>query len=123
MTPTVTFDNSRPSLEVGDLEAALRFFGDVVGFPVEVVEGEPPMFAIIGSGASQIALVEVEDPAIQNGAACYVYVRGLDDLIERLSAAGVALDVPLTERPWGLRDIVVTVPGDGPRIAFGEPIA
>jgi hypothetical protein len=46
---------------------------------------------------------------------------GLDALIERL-AAGVALDMPLAVQPWGLRDIVVPIPGDAPKSAFGETV-
>jgi predicted enzyme related to lactoylglutathione lyase len=122
MAPPMQFEHCRPSIEVGDLAAALAFLTDVVGFTVFVVEGEPPVFAIVGEDAAQIGLVEVDGPARPDGAACYVTMRGLDELIERLAEAGVPLDVPLTERPWGLRDIVVTLPGDGPMLAFGEHI-
>jgi predicted enzyme related to lactoylglutathione lyase len=114
------FDRSRPSLEVGDLGRALAFLTEVVGLTATVVHGDPPMYAMVGTDAAEIALVEVDEPAIPGGAACYVTMAGLDGLIERLAAAGVALDVPETERPWGMRDIVVTLPGDGPKVAFGE---
>jgi hypothetical protein len=122
MAPSQRFERCRPSIEVGDLGAALAFLTDVVGFTASVVEGEPPVFAIIGEDAADIALVEVDEPAWPDGAACYVTMSGLDDLIERLAQAGIPLDVPLTERPWGLRDIVVTLPGQGPKLAFGERI-
>ena len=118
-----TFEHSRPSLEVGDLGTALGFLTEVVGFSAHVVEGEPPMFAIIGEGPAEIALVEVDEPAIPGGAACYVTVTGLDDLVGRIAAAGIELDIPMSERPWGTRDVVVTIPGEGPRLAFGEVIA
>jgi hypothetical protein len=121
-TPAPTFRRSRPSLEVGDLGAALAFLTDVVGFDVRVVEGEPPLFAIVGDGPSELALVEVDEPALPQGAACYVTMTGLDGLLERLAGAGIEPAVPLTERPWGLRDIVVVLPGEGPRVAFGEQI-
>jgi hypothetical protein len=117
-----TFERSRPSLEVGDLGTALGFLTDVVGFTARVVEGEPPMFAIVGDGPAEIALVEVDEPAIPDGAACYVTMSGLDDLLGRIAGAGIELDIPPTARPWGNRDVVVTIPGEGPRIAFGEVI-
>jgi catechol 2,3-dioxygenase-like lactoylglutathione lyase family enzyme len=116
------FERSRPALEVGDLGAALAFLTDVVGLPLVVADGEPPGFAIVGEGNAEIALVEVDEPAIPDGAACYVTMEGLDGLLERLDGAGIALDVPLTSRPWGQRDIVVTVPGEGPKVAFGERV-
>ena len=36
------------------------------------------MFAIVGDGAGEIALVEVDEPALPEGAACYVTVTELD---------------------------------------------
>jgi len=37
-------------------------------------------------------------------------------------AADVPIVVPLTEQPWGLRDVVIGCPGDGPLVAFGETL-
>ncbi|MCU1393464.1 MAG: hypothetical protein JWM34_1892 [Ilumatobacteraceae bacterium] len=119
-TDAPTFERSRPSIEVGDLREALTFLTDVVGFPLIMSEGEPPMFAIVGTDHAEIALVEVDEPALPGGAACYVTLQGLDALIGRIGAAGIELAIPLTERPWGQRDIVVALPGEGPMIAFGE---
>lgn len=115
-----TFEDVRPTIEVGDLVAALDFFRETVGMNVVVVEGEPPTFAIVGDEGAGLGLVQVDDPAIPLGAACYVTMTGLDELIGRFESAGLNLDVPLTVRPWGQRDVVVTVPGSGPKIAFGE---
>jgi catechol 2,3-dioxygenase-like lactoylglutathione lyase family enzyme len=124
MAPTdpPRFENARPALEVGDLAEALAFLTDVVGLPLIVSQGEPPMFAMVGEGAAEFALVEVDEPALPEGAACYVTLEGLDGLIDRIAAAGIELDIPLTVRPWGQRDIVVTVPGEGPKVAFGERV-
>jgi len=117
------FDRARPTLEVGDLGTALAFLADVVGLPVTVTQGEPPRFAMVGEGHAEIALVEVDEPAIPEGAACYVTMVGLDELVDRIAAAGVELALPLTVRPWGQRDIVVRIPGEGPLVAFGEEVA
>jgi len=35
---------------------------------------------------------------------------------------GIVLDQAPTERPWGIRDLVVRCPGGGPLIAFGEEL-
>lgn len=118
----LTLIRSRPTIEVGDLGQALGFLTDVVGFTVTAVEGEPPMFALVGEGPSEIALVEADDPAIPAGAACYVTIGGLDELVQKIVGAGFELALPVTERPWGLRDLVVRLPGDGPLVAFGEAI-
>jgi hypothetical protein len=86
------------------------FVADVVGMTVTVTEGEPPLFAMVGEGSSENVLVEVDEPAILDGAACYVTMEGLGALTERIAAAGIDRTIPLTVRPWGKRDIVVRLP-------------
>ncbi len=114
--------DSRPTIEVSDLPAALAFLNDVAGLDTEVVMGEPPMFAIVAAGAARMGLVEVDAPALPEGVPCYFTLQGLDGLIERIEAAGLTLTEPPTTRPWGLRDIVLPCPGGGPLLAFGEPV-
>jgi predicted enzyme related to lactoylglutathione lyase len=114
--------DSRPTVEVADLPAALAFLNDVAGLDTEVVMGEPPMFAIVASGAARMGVVEVASPALPEGVPCYFTLTGLDALIERIEAAGLTLTEPPTTRPWGIRDIVLPCPGGGPLLAFGEPV-
>ncbi len=118
-----TYLDARPTIEVADLAAALTFWTDVVGFDVMVTMGEPPNFAIVSSGPAVVGLVEVADPAIPEGAPVYITLSGLDALVARLERADIPLAVPITVRPWGLRDLVVTCPGGGPLIALGEEVA
>jgi hypothetical protein len=80
------------------------------------------VFAIVGAGTVQLGLVEVGSPAVPEGAACYITLQGLDQFLEQVERAGLPLAVPLTIRPWGLRDVVVACPGGGPMVAFGEPM-
>ena len=119
----VTFLDARPSIEVGDLDAALVFWRDVAGFDVEVVMGEPPEFAMVRSGGAGLGLARSEAPAIPAIAAVFVTLENLDALVERLATAGIALESEPTTRPWGIRDLVVRCPGNGPLIAFGEQVA
>src|SRR4051812_33935889 len=99
--------DSRPTIEVDDLAAALSFWTDVCGFAVEVSMDEPP-FAIVSGGQASIGIAEgaapVQQPPI---AVVYFTLNGIDGLLERFETAGVELEVPLTQRPWGLRDVVV----------------
>jgi predicted enzyme related to lactoylglutathione lyase len=122
MPSELDYLDSRPTIEVADLGAALAFFNDVAGLATEVVMGEPPMFAIVSAGAARVGVVEVDAPAIPEGVPCYFTLQGLDALIDRLTAAGLAPLEPPTTRPWGLRDIVIPCPGGGPLLAFGEPV-
>lgn len=63
----VTYLEARPSIEVGDLDAALAFWRDVAGFDVEVVMGEPPEFAMVRSGGAGLGLARTDAPAIPRG--------------------------------------------------------
>lgn len=119
----LTFRDARATLEVGDLDAALHFWVDVVGLSVEAQMGEPPMFAIVGSGGVHVGLSRSDDPVVPEICPVFVTVSDLDALVGRFEAAGIVLDQPPTTRPWRIRDVVVRCPGDGPLVAFGEEVA
>jgi predicted enzyme related to lactoylglutathione lyase len=114
------FLDSRPTIAVDDFAAALAFWTEACGFDVEVSMGEPADFAIIRSGSACLGLASTSAPSHPDIAVTYLTVNGIEDLLGRFEARGVDVVVPLTERPWGLRDAVVRVPG-GPLVAFGEP--
>ena len=124
MSPSeVTYIDARPSIEVADLDAALAFWTEVVGFETEVVMGEPPFFALVGQGGARLGLARTDDPVLPTIAPVFVTLRHLDLLVQRLADAGLALESEPTTRPWGIRDLVVRCPGDGPLIAFGEEVS
>ena len=117
-----TYLDARPSIEVGDIDSALSFWTEVVGFDEEVVMGEPPFFALVGSGGARLGLSRAENPSIPDIAPVFVTLVNLDAFIARLEAAGIGLESEPTSRPWGIRDLVVRCPGNGPLIAFGEEV-
>ncbi|MBA4179129.1 MAG: hypothetical protein C0506_00935 [Anaerolinea sp.] len=107
----------RPNLPVADLERAVAFYRDVIGFGVEA-RMDDVGFALMRAGGAELALVK--HPAPQPGGA-YLYVSGVEQLLTRCTEAGCTLISPLTVEPWGLRDFVVEDP-DGHRIAIGERV-
>ena len=108
----------RPNLLVRDVAVATAFYRDVIGMAVHV-EFPDGSFAMLGGhGEAEVALVQHEDP--QAGEA-YLYVRGVEALLESCEAAGFEITRPLTTQPWGLRDFVVRDP-DGHLIGIGERI-
>ena len=122
MTAMIYLD-ARPSIEVSDLDAALQFWTDVVGFEIETVMGEPPFVALLRSGGDRLGLSNSDDPPIPDIAPVFITMTNLDALIERFTGAGIALDAEPTARPWGVRDLVVRCPGGGPLLAFGEEVS
>jgi hypothetical protein len=116
------FDVVRPNLEVDEVGPTLAFFTDVLGFGVVVEEGDPVSFAIVAGGPVSFAVVATPDAPTPRIPCAYVELDGVIELEQRCRHAGVDIAVPLTDRPWGLRDLVVRLPG-GDQIAFGERIA
>jgi len=110
--------STRPNFEVADLDRAVAFYLDALGFTLDFRADEFSL-AVVGTetGAS-IALNRVSEPQPRS---CYLNVRGVDMLAERCKAAGAEFLSPLTTQPWGMRDFVVVDP-DGNAIAVGERV-
>lgn len=104
----------RPNLPVADIDRAVVFYRDVLGFGVRA-RFEDGSFALMAAGEAEVALVRDSSPA-SHGA--YLYVTGVEQVRERCLAAG-ARATELIREPWGLLDFVVTDP-DGNQIAIGE---
>ena len=107
----------RPNLPVADLDRAVAFYRDVLGFEL-AARMDDAGFALMKGGSAELALVTLAHPTV-GGA--YLYVTGVETLLARCLAAGAMIIAPLTVEPWGLRDFVVEDP-DGHKIAIGERI-
>jgi uncharacterized glyoxalase superfamily protein PhnB len=95
-----------PHLGVTSVESSIEFYRTHFGFEVLGSQGVPLYHARLQRDAVGITLVQVDD---------------VQTLHDRLVAAGVTLADPLTDRPWGLRDVVIIDP-DGHKIAIGQVI-
>ncbi|HEX7521674.1 MAG TPA: VOC family protein [Acidimicrobiia bacterium] len=115
------FLNARPHLEVADVERSISFYERAFGFHVLHSMGEPPVHAIIEKDGVTVTLARVDSPAVASIAACFIDVEGVDELFAHCAAAGFKVASEPTDRPWGIRDLVVVDP-DGHLIAFGERI-
>ncbi|HLQ56099.1 MAG TPA: VOC family protein [Streptosporangiaceae bacterium] len=112
----------RPNLEVRDVDATVGYCVKNLGFEVEMSVGEPAYLALVRSGEVGLGIVLAENPGVNSTTACYIGVTDVDGLHARCRDLGVPVTTPLTDRPWGLRDFVIEIPG-GHRLAFGERIA
>jgi catechol 2,3-dioxygenase-like lactoylglutathione lyase family enzyme len=118
-TEMATFGRVSPSIYVSDLQRALEFYRDTLGFAVIFVNGSPVSFAVLRQDAAQIHLVVRPERA----GSCHTHIMlsGLDSLFEKLTGAGVVVRQSPKVQPWGLRDIVVADP-DGNTFEFAELI-
>ena len=107
-----------PSIYVADLNRALAFYRDALGFALDNVD-DPPARAVVASGDAILHL-DLE-PAKAGTSRAHMLVDDLDGLCDRLGKAGVGLLQPPTVQPWGLRDIAVADP-DGNVFEVAEPV-
>jgi catechol 2,3-dioxygenase-like lactoylglutathione lyase family enzyme len=116
---------AEPQLFVSDLEAALAFYVDKLGFEVAMSYGEPPFYAQIVRDGGRLNLREVTGPVFDSGfrsreADALSATLSLDDaepLFREFQKAGVAFHQTLRTESWGARTFIVQDP-DGNLIAF-----
>ncbi len=113
------FFGARPTLPVADLERAIVFYREHLGFVVTVRMEGPPAFALLAHDTDELSLVVIAAPQPMPYAAVYIEVADVRALHRALTQAGLQLAHPLTTHPWGLTDFVVVDP-DGHRVALGQ---
>eukprot|EP00752_Nemacystus_decipiens_P016112 g14408.t1 len=115
-----TFGRVAPSFYVSDLQQAIAFWTDQLGFEVKFTNGDPASFAVVGRDASEVHLRF--DPEHTGTCHCHVMVEGLKELSDVLTANGVTIKQPLKKQPWGMQDMMLIDP-DGNTMEIAEPIA
>lgn len=104
---------------VDDPQACRDFYRDHFGFEVAVDVG---WYVVLTSGGVQpfgIGFLETDHPtqpehhrqATAGNRFVTFEVDDVDPVAERLLAAGVEVDVPLRDEPWGQRHVIVRDPG------------
>lgn len=115
-----------PFMHVTDLEQALHFFVDILGFTVEF---QQPGYAYVALEGAGIRILENRDPdergVPHRGFAYYVDVRDLEKIEQAIGAKLATLpadDVvgPIDQR-YGQRELMVRAP-DGNLVVFGEAV-
>jgi uncharacterized glyoxalase superfamily protein PhnB len=113
-----------PQLLVDDLDEAIKFYSDVLGFSFGPPWGG--FYAIGERDGFQVHLKcapkTVADRAHrleQEHLDIYAGVVGVDALYETCQAKGATITKPLASTPWGTRDFYIMDP-EGYILAFGE---
>ena len=112
-------------LAVPDLEAAARYWGEVLGFEPEAEQ--PDGWRFLMRDRCRVMLGECPDaPPVaaigDHGYFGYVLVDDVDAYHAEISARGALIRSPPMDKPWGLREMAVGTP-HGHRLAFGQQIA
>jgi catechol 2,3-dioxygenase-like lactoylglutathione lyase family enzyme len=114
-----------PQFLVDDLDAALSFYRECLGFEVDFVyEG---FYASVSRDGAPIHLKCAPKLAAERGHRkagehldAHVEVGGVRELYEELEGRGAPIARPLEKRPWGALDFYVEDP-DGYVLCFSEP--
>jgi uncharacterized glyoxalase superfamily protein PhnB len=107
-----------PIFQVANLQRSIDFYTRVLGFELSWTAGEPLDRASLCRDSVEIT-IETDPAPVRSKA--YVYVRGVDEIYSRATAAGAQVSVPLADRFYGMRDGRVLDP-DGNELHIGEPL-
>ena len=108
-------------LAVRDLDKSAAYYRDVLGFKIDWEEGADWRLARRGDVRLMIGHCPDDARAADIGSHSwfgYVEVDDIDALHRELTGRGATCTAP-SDRPYGMREIVVTTP-DGHRIVFGQ---
>ena len=111
------FESISPFFGVEDVQAALRFYCESLGFDLGWKWGEPATHANVCRDSISISLSA--KPSAAGSGNVYVQMSGVDAYFAQLSERGVEVG-PLASRDYGMRDFLVVDPW-GNRLVFGEP--
>jgi predicted enzyme related to lactoylglutathione lyase len=124
-----TLTGISPLLLVADLDRAVAFYRDALGFNCDVY-GEPADFAV-ASRDRAVILLRLAPPngdrvvpnwqIADNAVDAYIRVDDADAIYEEVQQRGARIDYTIYDAPHGFREFGVQDP-DGHDIAFGQPL-
>jgi len=105
----------QPVLSVPDVNAAVAYYHDVLGFHVDFIAGDPPLHArVVADPSYSSPTVHIRFEPLERGAnlspCVYLWLQvgsGLDRLCEVYRERGVRIVREPEDRPWGLRQFIV----------------
>jgi catechol 2,3-dioxygenase-like lactoylglutathione lyase family enzyme len=115
--------SSRTLLAPSDFDEARRFYGDVLGLHPfrEYGTGGRVTGVVYHAGNGLIEVTSHGGGTGPAGVTLWLQVRDVDAEHRRLTAAGVAVDEPPEDRPWGLREMWIHDPDGVPIVIVEVP--
>ena len=107
-----------PLIPARDVEEAIVFYRDSIGFELDYRDAEPAQFAIVGRDGARLNLFASQDKHLADWTSLRIMVEGIESLYARCQAAGcVHPNGALGSRPWGTLEFSVIDPS-GVCVAF-----
>lgn len=103
---------SFPLIATDDLDAIRGFYRDTLGCPLtfDMEAYVQVQLTAAGEDGPQLCFMKRPGPRFAGGAVLSVPVNDADAVQQRLEAAGVAIAVPVEDKPWGWRSVYVADP-------------
>ncbi|MCB8931966.1 MAG: VOC family protein [Chthonomonadaceae bacterium] len=120
--PITGVDDICPVLAVRDVEDALAFYTEKLGFGEPWKYGEPVVYGGVKAGKHQVHFSRAESVAPAAGFAIYVTVENVDAIYARCTAHSVPIVEDLGLRPYKMRDFSLRDP-NGHIVAFGQEMS
>jgi len=105
--PFIECEQIHAGLAVSDIPTAVEFYIKKLGFQQAFTWGEPPTFAGVNLGKTQIFLQKGTPTPSSEASAVYFIVGDADQLYEFHRANGVEIAQAVDDRPYGIRDYIV----------------
>jgi uncharacterized glyoxalase superfamily protein PhnB len=115
----MTVTHAFPVFAVRDLDEAVRYYCDVLGFAEAWRFGEPAHRAGVKLDQVEIHLDAGGLGATPGHSIVYCHMTGIDEHYRNCRQRGARLSRELAVRPWGVRDFQVEDPC-GNKIGFAE---
>lgn len=121
-----------PELFVPDVDAAINFYGESLGFTLqrrEPAKGERSSFAIVRLGGAMVMFMHEALYAGPRSELTYrgagldirIMVDDVDSMYARVRSAGLSILHDIGDREYGLRDFITRDP-NGFRLRFASPL-
>jgi uncharacterized glyoxalase superfamily protein PhnB len=112
----IKLNSVTPILQVADLQRAIGFYRDALGFTQGWIVGDPPWLASVCRDVVEFHLYLAATPVPSH---VYLNVDGVDAYFGAATAAGARVVHALADRQYGMRDGRLADP-DGNEIGIGE---
>lgn len=107
----IRFLSVSPLIPARDVEEAIRFYRDSLGFDLDYRDAEPAQFAIVGRDGARLHLFASQDKHLADWTSLRIEVDGIEALYARCQVAGcVHPNGALEGKPWGTREFSVVDP-------------
>lgn len=119
---TPVFHSVMPSLPVADMERAVAFYLDSLGFSLSFRNGSN--FVLVARDGVQLGLIAVNVSGVPAGhGRCYCRLSsGIDALYSDYRSRDVSILHELRNESYGMREFMIADP-DRNEINFGQPIS